>query len=87
MSCQERLYAWRAEVATHMLRVTEREIADAVAAFDGAGIRAEGAAAAALAALAQLPELDGPVVLVVTGGNIDDALVERARSAPETFPA
>ena len=76
-----------AEVATHMLRVTEREIADAVAALDGAGIRAEGAAAAGLAALPQLPGLDGPIVLVVTGRNIDEALVARARSAPETFPA
>ena len=76
-----------AEVATHMLRVGERAIARAVAAFDSAGIRAEGAAAAALAALPQLPELEGPIVLVVTGRNIDDALVARARSAPETFPA
>ncbi len=76
-----------AEVATHMLRVGERAIAHAVAAFDSVGIRAEGAASAALAALPQLPELDGPVVLVVTGRNIDEALVERARSAPETFPA
>jgi threonine dehydratase len=75
------------QVATHMLRVTEREIANAVAAFDGAGIRAEGAAAAPLAALPQLPELDGPVVLIVTGSNIDEALIERARSASETFPA
>jgi threonine dehydratase len=73
------------EVATHMLRVTEREIAGAVAAFADAGIRAEGAAGAGLAALPQLPALDGPVVLVVTGRNIDNSLLDRARRAPESF--
>jgi threonine dehydratase len=73
------------EAATHMLRVTEPEIARAVAAFADAGIRAEGAAAAGLAALPQLPALAGPVVLIVTGRNIDDALVDRARSDPESF--
>jgi hypothetical protein len=31
--------------------------------------------------------LDGPVVLIVTGRNIDEVLIERARSSPETFPA
>jgi threonine dehydratase len=64
------------EVATHMLRVTEAEMARAVGAYADAGIRAEGAAAAALAAL---PQLDGPVVLIVTGRNIDDELLERLR--------
>jgi threonine dehydratase len=73
------------EVATHMLRVSEREIAQAVAAFAGEGIRVEGAAAAGLAALPQLPDLPGPIVLVVTGCNIDDVLLERARIAPESF--
>ena len=51
------------EVATHMLRVSEAEIAGGVLAYADAGIRAEGAAGAALAAMPQLPELDGPVVL------------------------
>jgi threonine dehydratase len=73
------------EDATHMLRVSEREIAQAVAAFAGEGIRVEGAAAAGLAALPQLPDLPGPIVLVVTGCNIDDVLLERARIAPESF--
>jgi threonine dehydratase len=73
------------EVATHMLRVSERDIARAVAAFADAEIRAEGAAAAGLAALPQLPAVDGPLVLVVTGRNIDDALLERARRSPELF--
>jgi threonine dehydratase len=63
------------EVATHMLRVSEAEIAGGVLAYVDAGIRAEGAAGAALAALPQLPDLDGPVVLVVTGRNIDDDLL------------
>ena len=73
------------EVATHMLRVEESDIARAVATFDAAGIRAEGAAGAGLAALPQLPELDGPIVLVVTGRNIDDEVLERARRSPESF--
>jgi threonine dehydratase len=73
------------EVATHMLRVSESDIARAVAAFAAAGIRAEGAAGAGLAALPQLPALDGPVVLVVTGRNIDDDVLRRARAAPESF--
>jgi threonine dehydratase len=73
------------DVATHMLRVEEPDIARAVAAFADAGIRAEGAAGAGLAALPQLPALDGPVVLVVTGRNIDDEVLERARNDPESF--
>jgi len=75
------------KVATHMLRVRERELAAGVAALADAGIRAEGAAAAGPAALPQLPELDGPVVLVVTGRNIDDSLLDRARTSTESFPA
>jgi threonine dehydratase len=73
------------EVATHMLRVSERELAHAVGAFADAGIRVEGAAAAGFAAVPQLPALQGPIVLVVTGRNIDDELLERARSRPEMF--
>jgi threonine dehydratase len=75
------------EVATHMLRVSERDIARGVAAFADAGIRAEGAAGAGLAAIEQLPELEGPIVLIVTGRNIDEELLERARKHPEAFPA
>jgi threonine dehydratase len=73
------------EVATHMLRVSERQIAEAVGALAEAGIQVEGAGAAALAALPQLPNLAGPIVLVVTGRNIDDAQFERARTRPESF--
>ena len=68
-----------------MVEVSEREIATAVAAFDTAGIRVEGAAGAALAALPQLEDVEGPVVLIVTGRNIDDELLARCRDDPESF--
>lgn len=74
------------EVAGRMLVVSERAMARAVAAYAAAGIRAEGAAAAALAGLEQLAPLDGPIVLVVTGRNIDDELYRRAIDASESFP-
>jgi threonine dehydratase len=74
------------EVASRMLRVSDRQIARAVGAYADIGIRAEGAAGAALAALSQLTDVDGPVVLVVTGRNIDDELFTRARERPESFP-
>ena len=69
-----------------MLLVSEREIAHAVGAYADAGIRAEGAAGAALAALPQLADVDGSVVLIVTGRNIDDDLYARACEQPESFP-
>lgn len=75
------------EVATDMLCVSERAIARAVGALHRAGIRAEGAAAAGLAALPHLPALEGPVVLVLTGRNIDEALHRRAVEDPDSFPA
>jgi threonine dehydratase len=75
------------EVATHMLRVSERELALSVGAFADAGIVVEGSGAAAFAAVPRLPELDGPVVLVVTGRNIDKELLERARTQPQAFEA
>jgi threonine dehydratase len=74
------------EVASRMLRVSDRQIARAVGAYADVGIRTEGAAAAALAALPQLTDVEGPVVLVVTGRNIDDELFTRARERPESFP-
>jgi threonine dehydratase len=75
------------EVADRMLRVSERELAAAVADYSRAGIRVEGAAAAALAAIPQLGDVGDPVVLVVTGRNIDGTLLERALRRPESFPA
>jgi threonine dehydratase len=74
------------EVASSMLLVSEREIARALGAFAAAGIRVEGAAAAGLAALPQLDDVADPLVLVVTGRNIDDELFARARDRPESFP-
>jgi threonine dehydratase len=72
-------------VVSRFLLVSERKIAGAVAAYAGVGIRAEGAAAAALAALPQVETL-GPIVLVVTGRNIDDELWRRAVDSPNSFP-
>jgi threonine dehydratase len=70
--------------ADRFVRVTEPQIAYGVGDYARAGIRVEGAAGAALAALAQV-QADGPVVLIVSGANIDDALHERAVSDPESF--
>lgn len=74
------------EVASRMLLVSERAIARAVGAFDRAGIRVEGSPAAALASLGQIEALDGPVVLVLTGRNIDGELHRRAVQDPDGFP-
>lgn len=76
---------WLLDDADDMLEVPETEIARAVAAFDAAGVRAEAAAAAALAALPSL-DADGPIVLVVTGRNIDDELLDRCRATAERPP-
>jgi threonine dehydratase len=74
------------EIASRMLLVSERAIARSVGAFHHAGIRVEGSPAAALASLEQIEELDGPVVLIVTGRNIDEELHRRAVEDPESFP-
>jgi threonine dehydratase len=68
------------------VRVSEREIAEALVRCADAGVVVEPAAAAGFAALAAI-DADGPIVLVVTGRNVDDALLERARKRPESFPA
>jgi threonine dehydratase len=75
------------ELASRMLEVSERELARAVGSYADAGIRAEGAAAAALAAVPQLDDLGDPLALIVTGRNIDEELFTRAREQPESFPA
>jgi len=74
------------EVATRMILVSERRIAEAVGDYATAGVRAEGAAAAALAAVPDLDDLGDPLVLVVTGRNIDDELFRRACEHPDSFP-
>jgi threonine dehydratase len=68
------------------VEVSERALAHAVGALAAAGIRVEGSAAAALAALDELEPVDGATVLVVTGSNIDDELHRRAVERPESFP-
>jgi threonine dehydratase len=70
---------WLAESADEFLLVSEDALMRAVARFWDAGIRAEPAAAAALAALPEVRER--PVVLVVTGRNIDDELLKRCVAA------
>ncbi len=74
------------EVASRLLLVSERDMARAVGSYAEAGMRAEGAAGAALAALPQLEGLDGALVLIVTGRNIDDQLHRRACEDPGSFP-
>ena len=66
--------------------VSERELALAVGAYAEAGIRVEGAAAAPLA-LALRENLRSPIVLIVTGRNIDDELWRRAVETPSSFAA
>jgi threonine dehydratase len=73
------------EVATRMIVVSERRIAEAVGDYATAGVRAEGAAAAALAAVPDLDDLGDPLVLVVTGRNIDEELFKRACEHPDSF--
>jgi threonine dehydratase len=74
-------------LGTPFVEVPERAIARAVGAFAAAGLRVEGAAAAALAGLAAVDEAPaGPVVLIVTGRNIDDELYRRAVERPQSFP-
>jgi threonine dehydratase len=73
-------------LGTPFATVSERAIARAVGSFAAAGIRVEGSAAAALAALDVVEPPDGPIVLIVTGLNIDDDLHRRAVEQPESFP-
>ena len=76
-----------ATAADEMAEVTDHEIAEAVGAFAEAGMRVEGSAAAALAGARRLEgRLEGIIVLIVTGCNIDDDLWQRAVERPESFP-
>jgi threonine dehydratase len=67
-------------------RVSERELALAIKMLASAGIRVEASAAASFAALDHLEAPAEPIVLVLTGRNIDDDLFDRACSAPGSFP-
>jgi threonine dehydratase len=74
-----------AALGVRMVEVSERALAQAIGAFDAAKIRVEGSAAAPLAALDALDDLEEPVVIIVTGSNIDDELHRRAVEEPESF--
>jgi threonine dehydratase len=74
-------------VVDRMELVSERAMAFAIGQYAAMGIRAEAAAAAALAVLPRLTKISGAVVLVVTGGNIDDVLFARAIAEPDSFPS
>jgi threonine dehydratase len=74
------------ESVDEMLLVSERQLAQGVAAFAEVGLRVEAAAAAGLAALPQLSGAREPLVLIVTGGNIDEDIWLRAVHNPESFP-
>jgi len=71
-----------------MVRVSERAMAAALVACHDAGVPVEPSAAAAVAAVRDGAGVAGagPVVLVMTGRNVDAALVERARRNPDSFP-
>jgi len=72
-----------------MVRVSEREIAASLAACHDAGVPVEPSAAAAVATVRRRPEIGaggGPIVLVMTGRNVDATLVERARRHVHSFP-
>ena len=64
-----------------------RSAAHAVRDYASAGIRVEGSGAASLAAYRKRPPLgEEPVVLIVTGRNIDDELHRRCVEDPDSFP-
>jgi threonine dehydratase len=68
-------------------RVSERAIAEALIAAHDAGVPIEPSAAAAIAAVRDgLPVASGALVLVMTGRNVDDAVLDRARRDPGSFP-
>ncbi len=73
-------------VVDRVIRVSERELARAIGRLADAGLRVEASAAASLAGLDHLDASTTPIVLVITGRNIDDELFERACTAPESFP-
>jgi len=74
-------------VVDSIVRVSEREIAAGIGRLAACDIRVEASAAAALAALDHLEAPPEPVVLVLTGRNIDDGLFERACRDSGSFAA
>ena len=72
------------DVVDGYVLVSESAMARAVGDYARAGLRVEGSAGAPLAALDRF-HAGGPVVLIVSGANIDDALHRRAVEDPESF--
>jgi len=70
-----------------MLRVSERSIAEALVACHDAAVTVEPSAAAALAAVRENPDLagEGPIVLVMTGRNVNPAVLAQARRDLDSF--
>jgi len=70
-----------------MLPVSERSIAGALVVCHDAGVTVEPSAAAALAAIRERPDIasDGPIVLIMTGRNVNPAVVALARREPDSF--
>lgn len=70
-----------------MARVSEQSIVEALVVCHDAGLLVEPSAAAALAAIRESPgvAVGGPVVLVMTGRNVDPAVVARAREDLASF--
>jgi len=72
-------------VVDGMVPVSERSIALAMGACARAGIRVEPAAAAGLAALPAISDVEGPIVAVLTGRNVDDEVWRKAVENPDAF--
>jgi threonine dehydratase len=66
------------ELVDDVILVSEEEMLDAIRRLYREGVTAEPSGAAATAAFLKQPVSSGPAVLVVTGGNITDAVRERA---------
>ena len=68
-----------------IVRVSERAIAEALVACHDAAVPVEPSAAAAVAVAGDLA-LNGPVVLAITGRNVDGEVLARARTNLASFP-
>jgi hypothetical protein len=74
------------EAAELELRVSERTTARAAASYLDVGIREEELPEPRLPPLPQFGDVDDPIVPIVTVRNMDDAVVDRCRDSPESFP-
>jgi threonine dehydratase len=70
-----------------IVRVSERAIASSLVACHDADVAVEPSAACTVAAIRDRPDLagDGAVVVILTGRNVDESLVTRARRDPDSF--